>query len=87
MQVGNINLICRPVAVAMLMLAAAATGLYQVFHLPLEFTPEVDLPKLAVTASWPGSTPENVEAFVASPIEAIAHILPAYGESQHTAVC
>ncbi len=60
----------------MLMLAAAATGLYQAFHLPLELTPEVDLPKLSVTASWPGSTPENVEAFVTSPIEAIAHTLP-----------
>jgi len=70
------NLIRRPVAVAMLMLAAATTGLYQAFHLPLELTPEVDLPKLAVTASWPGSTPENVEAFVTSPIEAVAHTLP-----------
>ncbi|MGH7451173.1 MAG: efflux RND transporter permease subunit, partial [bacterium] len=70
------NLIRRPIAVAMLMLAAATTGLYQAFHLPLELTPEVDLPKLAVTASWPGSTPENVEAFVTSSIEAIAHTLP-----------
>jgi len=70
------TIIRRPVAVAMLMLAAAATGLYQAFHLPLELTPEVDLPKLAVTASWPGSTPENMEAFVTSPIEAIAHTLP-----------
>lgn len=70
------KLICRPVAVAMLMLAAAATGLYQAFHLPLELTPEVDLPQLAVTAGWPGSTPENVEAFVTSPIEAVAHTLP-----------
>lgn len=70
------NLVRRPIAVAMLMLAAAATGLYQAFHLPLELTPEVDLPKLAVTASWPGSTPENVEAFVTSPIEAVAHTLP-----------
>jgi HAE1 family hydrophobic/amphiphilic exporter-1 len=69
-------IIRRPVAVAMLMLAAAATGLYQAFHLPLELTPEVDLPKLSVTASWPGSTPESVEAFVTSPIEAIAHTLP-----------
>jgi HAE1 family hydrophobic/amphiphilic exporter-1 len=70
------KIIRRPIAVAMLMLAAAATGLYQAFHLPLELTPEVDLPKLSVTASWPGSPPENVEAFVTSPIEAIAHTLP-----------
>ncbi|MDZ7361889.1 MAG: efflux RND transporter permease subunit [candidate division KSB1 bacterium] len=70
------TIIRRPLTVAMLMLAAAATGLYQAFHLPLELTPEVDLPKLAVTASWPGSTPENVEAFVTSPIESIAHTLP-----------
>lgn len=70
------TLIRRPVAVAMLMLSAAAMGLYQAFHLPLELTPEVDLPRLAVTASWPGSAPESVEAFVTSPIEAVAHTLP-----------
>ncbi len=70
------TIIRRPLAVAMFMLAAAATGLYQALHLPLELTPEADLPKLAVTASWPGSTPENVEAFVTSPIESIAHTLP-----------
>ncbi len=70
------RLIRRPVAVAMFMMAAAATGLYQAWHLPLELAPEVDFPKLSVTASWPGSAPENVEAFVTSPIEAVAHTLP-----------
>ncbi len=69
------TIIQRPVAVAMLILAAAAMGLYQAFHLPLELTPEVDLPRLAISASWPGSTPENVEAFVTSPLEAVAHTL------------
>ena len=76
MQKFLAKLIRRPVAVAMFLFAASVLGLYQALHLPLELTPEVDLPKLAVTVSWPGSTPENVEAFVTSPIEAIAHTLP-----------
>ncbi len=62
----------RPVATLMAYLAVLATGLFSVGHLPLELTPEVDFPRLSVVTQWPESSPEMVELFVSSPIEAVA---------------
>ena len=63
----------RPVAVAMACLAVLITGLFSVSHLPLEISPDVDFPQLTVTTSWFDTSPEIVEAFVTSPIEAVAN--------------
>jgi HAE1 family hydrophobic/amphiphilic exporter-1 len=60
----------------MLMLAIAATGFYSAIHLPLELSPEVELPQLSIHTSWPDSSPESVEALVTAPIEAVAQTLP-----------
>jgi HAE1 family hydrophobic/amphiphilic exporter-1 len=62
----------RPVATAMVYLIILATGLFSLSHLPLELTPEVDFPRLSVLTQWPNSSPEMVELFVTSPIEAVA---------------
>ncbi len=65
----------RPTAVSMFFLAILATGFMALSRLPLELTPEVDYPELSVTTSWPNSSAEMVEAFVTSPIEAVAQTL------------
>ncbi len=44
-------------------------GLVAAFNLPLELSPHVEFPKLTVSVSWQGVSPEAVEAFVTSPIE------------------
>lgn len=56
----------------MVYLAILATGVFSVAHLPLEIAPEVDFPRLSVVTQWPDSSPEMVELFVTSPIEAVA---------------
>lgn len=65
--------ICRPTAVGMFVLAVLFTGLFSMIRLPLELTPDVSFPKLWVVTYWPDTSPETVEAFVTSPIEAAAN--------------
>lgn len=65
----------RPIAVLMFFLVILATGFMALSRLPLELTPQVDYPKLSVSTNWPNSSAEMIEAFVTSPIEAVAQTL------------
>ncbi|MEX2282746.1 MAG: efflux RND transporter permease subunit [Gemmatimonadota bacterium] len=60
----------RPVTIAMSYLALSLLGVLAWRNLPIELLPDTELPRLSVTASWPGSSPETVEAFLTSPLEA-----------------
>jgi hydrophobic/amphiphilic exporter-1 (mainly G- bacteria), HAE1 family len=60
----------RPIAVAMAYSAISLLGVLAWRNLPIELLPDTELPKLQVTASWRGSSPETVEAFLTSPLEA-----------------
>ncbi len=59
----------RPVAVAMTYMAFTLLGVFAWRNIPIELLPETQLPRLTVTASWPGTSPETVEAFLTSPLE------------------
>jgi hydrophobic/amphiphilic exporter-1 (mainly G- bacteria), HAE1 family len=65
----------RPTAVLMFFLVILATGFMALSRLPLELTPQVDYPKLSVSTNWQNSSAEMIEAFVTSPIEAVAQTL------------
>ncbi|MYH49791.1 MAG: efflux RND transporter permease subunit, partial [Gammaproteobacteria bacterium] len=60
----------RPVAVAMGCLAVALMGASAWRNIPIGLLPDTRLPRLNVRAEWPGASPETVEAFLTSPIEA-----------------
>jgi HAE1 family hydrophobic/amphiphilic exporter-1 len=60
----------RPVAVGMLYAALALLGVASWLNVPVELLPETELPRLRITAQWPGASPEITEAFLTSPIEA-----------------
>ena len=60
----------RPVAVTMVYGAIALLGVIAWRGMPIELLPETELPRLTVTASWPGASPETVEAFLTAPLEA-----------------
>jgi HAE1 family hydrophobic/amphiphilic exporter-1 len=60
----------RPVAISMVYLTIAALGSAAARNMPIELLPDTTLPRLSVQATWPGSSPEVVEAFLTSPIEA-----------------
>ncbi|MET0400303.1 MAG: efflux RND transporter permease subunit [Longimicrobiaceae bacterium] len=60
----------RPIAVAMAYLAVSMLGVAAWVLVPIELLPETELPRLTVSASWPGASPEATEAFLTSPLEA-----------------
>jgi multidrug efflux pump subunit AcrB len=61
----------RPVTTAMSFFLVIVLGIASIFNIPLELSPEVEYPKLSVSASWYGVSPEAVEAFLTSPLEAL----------------
>lgn len=62
----------RPVAALTATAAVAALGIPALLDMPLELLPDVTFPRLTVRSYWWGASPEMVEAFVTSPIEAAA---------------
>jgi HAE1 family hydrophobic/amphiphilic exporter-1 len=62
--------IVRPVAISMTYATVAALGVLAWANIPIELLPDTTLPRLTVEATWPGSSPEVVEAFLTSPLEA-----------------
>ncbi|HUP00848.1 MAG TPA: efflux RND transporter permease subunit [Gemmatimonadota bacterium] len=62
----------RPVATVMAFGCLAVLGIPSAITMPLELLPDVEFPRLEVMTFWPGASPELVEPFVTSPIEAEA---------------
>lgn len=60
----------RPVAVAMAYFALAFLGARAWLNIPIELMPNASLPRLSVGGIWSGASPETVEAFLTSPLEA-----------------
>jgi HAE1 family hydrophobic/amphiphilic exporter-1 len=60
----------RPVAVSMAYFAVALLGVAAWRGIPIELLPDTDLPQLSVSADWSRASPETMEAFVTSPLEA-----------------
>ncbi|MEC7299546.1 MAG: efflux RND transporter permease subunit, partial [Pseudomonadota bacterium] len=61
--------VAQPVFATMVMVAIFVIGLFSYQRLPVEQLPEVDFPVVAVVTSYPGATPEAVEADIIKPIE------------------
>jgi hydrophobe/amphiphile efflux-1 (HAE1) family protein len=59
----------NPVFATMVMVGIAVLGLFAYTHLRVEQMPDVSLPYLLVETSYPGASPEVVEADVTKPIE------------------
>jgi hydrophobic/amphiphilic exporter-1 (mainly G- bacteria), HAE1 family len=60
----------RPVAVSMAYVGVALLGVAAWRNIPIELLPDTQLPRLQVNATWPGASPETMEAFVTAPLEA-----------------
>jgi len=54
----------------MFFLSVVVIGVVSVLNLPVELSPHVEFPRLSVSVSWAGVSPEAVEAHLTSPIEA-----------------
>lgn len=60
----------KPVTGGMLFFSAVILGFAAMKGLTLELSPDVEYPRLSVSAAWHGVAPEAVEAFLTSPLEA-----------------
>ncbi|GMA51002.1 multidrug ABC transporter [Alicyclobacillus contaminans] len=74
----------RPVTITMLMIAVVIVGAFAVFELPQELFPTLNLPVAAVTTSWPGASPEEMEQQVTRPVEQALQSLPGVSEIDST---
>ena len=64
------SIIRRPVTVTMVFVSVATLGIAAWRNIPIELLPDTQLPRLTVAAVYSGSSPEIMEAFVTSPLEA-----------------
>jgi HAE1 family hydrophobic/amphiphilic exporter-1 len=60
----------RPVAVSMAYLAVALLGVAAWRNIPIELLPDTELPRLYVSSTWWGASPETTEAQLTAPLEA-----------------
>ena len=60
----------RPAVVWATAFCILTTGAVAFTRLPLATKPVVELPKLQAQAQWPGASPELVETYITSPLEA-----------------
>jgi len=65
----------RPVAISMTYLAVALLGLAAWRNIAVELLPDTELPRLYVSASWWGASPETTEALLTSPLEAAIQLV------------
>ncbi len=61
--------ITRPVAIGVLMAAAAVVGIFGFSLLPVNLLPDITYPLIKVYVNWRGATPEDIEENVAEVIE------------------
>lgn len=68
--------VARPVAVSMVVVAAAVFGALSLAKLPIDLMPEIGYPTLTVRTSWPGAAPEDVEDRVSRRVQEALSTLP-----------
>ena len=59
----------RSKAVISVAAAILMVGLWVAVRIPLEWSPNIELPVVRISAVWPGSSPRSVERYIAAPIE------------------
>lgn len=59
----------RPVSFLILNIIIIILGFLSLLRLPLELSPEVELPQVTINVYYPDSSPEMIEALITSPIE------------------
>ena len=59
----------RPVATTLIMTSLALFGAASFFKMPVSDLPAVDYPVIEVMVAYPGATPENMAANIATPLE------------------
>ncbi|MDT8862732.1 efflux RND transporter permease subunit [Alkalihalobacillus sp. MEB130] len=75
MNVAKLSVL-RPVAMAMFIVLLLLLGAVSLRNLPVDLFPELNYPVVAVTASYEGAGPEEVENLITRPIEELMSSVP-----------
>src|SRR5690554_931516 len=75
----------HPVFATMIMVAIMVFGVYAYQRLPIEQLFDIDFPVVAVVVSYPGASPEAVEADIVRPIEDAVNTIAGLDSVQSTA--
>jgi len=65
----------QPVFITMLMLLAVTFGILSYTSIPVNLLPEINIPIVAVTISYPGAGPNSVVEQVAKPVEQVMNTI------------
>jgi HAE1 family hydrophobic/amphiphilic exporter-1 len=66
----------RPISVLMLFAGVLGFGFFAAFQMPVEFYPDIEVPSLLVSASYPGVSGENTRQLITVPLEDALSSLP-----------
>jgi len=70
----------RPIAVISWSTAIVLAGIWATLDIPIEYTPNSELPRVSISANWPGASPQQVERYVTAPIEREIQKVPGIAE-------
>ena len=62
------NIIKRPIAVTMCIIALTVIGILSLRHIPVSLMPDIDIPQITVQVNMPGFSAQEVERNVVSPL-------------------
>ncbi|MFM8891744.1 MAG: efflux RND transporter permease subunit, partial [Planctomycetia bacterium] len=67
----NLVAVCvaNPVKVAVGVILITLFGVLAILSMPVQLTPEVQIPVITVSASWAGASPQEVERELVQPLE------------------
>jgi len=68
MNIGKFS-VTRPVAVVMRIAALCVLGIICLGRLPIDLLPNIQIPTISVSVSWPNTPPEDMEVQITRPIE------------------
>jgi len=74
------ELLKRPIAVISWCTALILAGIWATLDIPIEYTPNTELPRVRISANWPGASPRQVERYVTAPIERAIQMVPGIAE-------
>ena len=80
MFVKGAGLLKRPISVMSWCVAVVLAGTWAAIDIPIEYSPNTELPRVAVSAQWPGASPRQVERYVTAPIEREIQTVPGIAE-------
>lgn len=69
-------LVRKPVTVLMIIIIVLLFGTVSILNINQEFLPDISMPYLMISTSYPGASPEQVETIVTKPLEDVVSTVP-----------